>query len=442
MENIDGKRIAFFIGNSKYPVERSSSIICAVACFVKAGYFVDIFLNQTMPTELASFDKERVSIHELEQRTTTSVKRGIRAFIRVRFRSLFKITPINVKRLAYDTITVIKRLFVEEDVYLFIPKHVIETAKNIVAQRKYIDFIAFDNQGLLFASFIGSEMGVPVIYYSLEIHLSYDSTNYNFMKYKSFRILKELERKYHEVALATIIQDEERARLLLEDNRVPNSPILLVPVSLLGGRKDEKTDYLFERLNIPRKKRVILHLGATTPDMYAVEIVEAAQKLPDEWVVVLHGPIGGYNTIDKIEQADAGKKVYLSTELIPFDELQSLVSSAEVGLVFYKNLSLNEFDTGSSSGKLAHYLQCGLPVITINYPGFKKIIEEYHCGICVNHPADINSTLEQITSDYEKYKMNAFRCYEERYEFSRHFQKVVDLVENGLGKRREGKYFE
>lgn len=423
------KRIAFFIDT--YPIERSSPIINAVISFVKVGYSVDVFLNQNIHVELAPLNKEQVNIYNL---CDTPEKKKLKTKLGIPI--LIEKIPRRLKQLLYmlrykANVTYWKQLFTEDDRYLIIPKRVIDAAKNIVSQREYCCFIGVNPAGLLFASFIGLEIGIPVIYYNLEIYLSYDSTNY-LMQINNFRVLKKWERKYHKAALATIIQDEERARLLLEDNKVPSSPILLVPVSQLGDRIDKKTDYLFKRLNIPREKRIILHLGAIVPGMYAIEIAEAAQKLPDEWVVVFHGPTGGDNIIDEIKKVNKNKKVYTSTDLIPFDELPNLVSSAEIGLAFYKNISLNDFNTGSSSGKLANYLQCGLPVITINFPSFTRVIEKYQCGICVDHPTDINLALKQITADYERFRINAFRCYKDRYEFSRHFQKVIDLVENDI----------
>ena len=115
-----------------------------------------------------------------------------------------------------------------------------------------------------------------------------------------------------------------------------------------------------------------------------------------------------------------------------WQSLPELLSSADIGLIFYQNLWENFYETGSSSNKLAQYLQVGLPVITSAYPSFREVIEKYKCGKCTNNPEEIEKRANEIFLDYAAYRNNAFKCYQEKYEFSKHFKVVIDKINTEL----------
>jgi glycosyltransferase involved in cell wall biosynthesis len=415
------KRVAFFI--SGYVFGSSSSIINSAIVFARNGYWVDIFLYNAGHADGVSFSDKHIDIYNLSDKSGKAKKNP-----KIILLKLFsKKIPPHLVRLLGDAISRIKLLFLKDKAHLFIPKHVINTVKNIIGNKSYSCFIGFESGGLIFASIIGSELNIPIIYYSLELYLSYD-TRFSGIRFKH---KKMLEREYHKDAVATIIQDEERAKLLFEDNKIHSSKTIVVPVSLLGAHQKNKTRYLYDRLNIPYEKKIVLQIGGIYLDTCSLEIAKAAQYLPDEWVLVMHGYYED-DLIEKIKSVTSNEKICLSLNVVPFDELPDIIASADIGLAFYKIKSVNDYYIGSSSGKLPHYLQCGLPVITIDFPSLKRIVEEYQCGISVSNPKVIGTAIKQIMSNYDRYRANAFRCYKERYEFSQHFQKVIDMVEKDL----------
>jgi glycosyltransferase involved in cell wall biosynthesis len=115
---------------------------------------------------------------------------------------------------------------------------------------------------------------------------------------------------------------------------------------------------------------------------------------------------------------------------VPYEKLDDLVLSAHIGLVFYrKELGANFSQIAGASGKLAHYLRCGLPVICLDLPGLVKVVDRYRCGICVSEPGEIQSAIEIILREYPLYRMNALKCYEESYEFGRYFREVLRKID-------------
>ena len=414
------KRVAFFICN--YVLGTSPSIINSALCLVRNGYCVDMFLYNVTDIDLVTFDDERINIYDLNAGVG-----GI--LVKASKKVLTRIFPMKflvcIRRLLNDMAMSIERFFIKDKVYSFIPKHVINYVENIVSHGNYRCFIGVEPTGLIFASSVGSKLHIPIIYYSLELYLSYD----NRFQSRRFKILKELEREYHKGVIATIIQDEERAKLLLKDNKVLSSKTILVPLSLLGELQQNKTRYLYEHLNVPSDKRIVLQIGAISADNFSLEIAEASQYLPSGWVLVMHG-YADRDVVRKIRRLNLESKVYLSPRMVSFDKVPELVASADIGLVFYKNISDNELYIDSASGKLAHYLQCGLPIITIDLPGLKRVVKEYQCGVSISNPKDMATALGHVVSNYDKFRANAFRCYKDRYEFSHHFQKVIDVIEN------------
>jgi len=90
------------------------------------------------------------------------------------------------------------------------------------------------------------------------------------------------------------------------------------------------------------------------------------------------------------------------------DDLSSLISCHEVGLVFYDTkyvdkLQVFNFET-APSGKMYRYAACGVPIIGSRCAGLMDV--EVHCAGILLHEINtvtLHSAYRQIKSDYEKY---------------------------------------
>ncbi len=80
---------------------------------------------------------------------------------------------------------------------------------------------------------------------------------------------------------------------------------------------------------------------------------------------------------------------------------------------------------GLSSGKLAQYLHCGVPVAVIAFPGLCELIERYHCGICVQEVTELQEAIATILAHYQDYSQGALTCFSEVFNFERHFDAVL-----------------
>ena len=76
----------------------------------------------------------------------------------------------------------------------------------------------------------------------------------------------------------------------------------------------------------------------------------------------------------------------LSTEPLPPEEYESMVASADLGLVLYKTIPGSLFRQknieciGLSSGKFSHYTKHGLPVISIGQQTYADLLFDYEFG--------------------------------------------------------------
>jgi len=254
------------------------------------------------------------------------------------------------------------------------------------------------------------------------------------------RMLKNLEKTCNRRAMFTIIQDWERANALIAENNISSSSIVVVPNGPLGPPCVAKSDYFQRKFGLSPSCRIVLHIGMISPSVLSLELAQVAGGWSDDWVMVYHEREKRSNCdpyIKQIREVGQGR-VLLSLDPVPYDELDNVVCSAHIGVVFYqKALGPNFALMAGASGKLGHYLRCGLPVICLNLPGFGEMIHKYQCGVCVNSIEQVTEAIHTICQNYDCFRSNAIRCYEEVYEFSNHFQQVLCKIQSLSQQGRE-----
>ena len=305
----------------------------------------------------------------------------------------------------------------------FIPGAVLNAARKIIAGHHYVCFMGIESKGLIFAGLLQEQFRVPVIYFSTELYY----TGHPHIDPEALQKIKPLERKYHARAIATIVQDEERGRILIEDNRVHPGKIFYVPVGLLGEPVARREKIFHRMFNLPESERILLQFGSIHPYRQSDRIAAISESLPDGWTLVLHGFIAP-EIRDIVKGLNNASGIRLSGGLVPLEDLPSLVAAADVGLVFYTDDNLNDYNTGLASDKMARHMQCGSPVITCDFPGFRRVVDTYQCGVCVDDPARIPAALARIEREYDAFVQGTRRAYREQYEVSRHFKAVLDYL--------------
>jgi glycosyltransferase involved in cell wall biosynthesis len=461
------KKIALIVFN--YYLANSLSLISSATILAREGYDVHIFIDRfTYERSKANFAEEHISVHPIDIQADARADDITNKTKSKRWRTFFADNLVDLRdkrwgsrnsvlfdlyRVLYRTLRTLKSK----------PTHVIQSLRYSFHARAvsipsintveiytsrffpslaefhqkvadhidddYICLVGVEPQGLIAATLAANaskhEKTIPVIYYNQELLLERDCHTFES------KTLKALERICNQACSFTIIQDKRRAKYLCDDNNLESESIICVPVSGLEKAYHKKGSLLQDMYGIPREKRILLYAGNMSSWAMCVEIAQAAQTWKDDFVLVLHSwreDMKNDPYVSRIRRLTENKKVYLSLMQVDWQKMPDLLSSADIGLVFYQNLGVNFYETGHSSNKLAQYLQAGLPLIASDFPSLRDVIDKYQCGEYGNGPEDIEHLAEKIFHDYENYRANAFRCYENEYDFSKYFKKVVERI--------------
>lgn len=269
--------------------------------------------------------------------------------------------------------------------------------------------------------------GAPLMYYSLELLLSYELTT------PAERQLKARERELSQACTCVIVQDRERARLLAEDNEIPWDRMVMVPNAPPGPARRRSSHYWHERFHLRDEQRVVIHSGSLGHWTGVESIVQSAADWPEPWVLVVHTRYDAETSsyVDALRRNADPNRVFFSLKPVPRQDYDALIDGADVGIAFYVSSAdsaftqLNVQTIGLSSGKLAYYLRAGLPVIVNRASSIASDVERSDLGVAVQSPAEIGPSLKRIVSQYDAYSAAGISFFNERLDFRRAFAEVV-----------------
>jgi glycosyltransferase involved in cell wall biosynthesis len=116
--------------------------------------------------------------------------------------------------------------------------------------------------------------------------------------------------------------------------------------------------------------------------------------------------------------AETGK-IVISGKILPQDRLLELMASADFGLAPYRPTpdhlwsGKNIYHIGHSSGKVAFYAMCGLPIIASDLPVYRMAFAKYDCGKIYQRVSSIFQILRQLDENYEHHSRESKKFYEE-----------------------------
>jgi glycosyltransferase involved in cell wall biosynthesis len=294
-----------------------------------------------------------------------------------------------------------------------------------LGRKRYGCLIGIDPWGLVLASIPAKFHRIPVVYLSLELYFWDELTS------PWLRLLKLLERKCNQRAVFTIIQDEDRARLLMAENGISGQRVEFLPNAPPGEARLERTDYLRRTLGIADERTIVLNLGSIHPATQSVELAQQARRWNIDAVLVFHTrSLLADKYATALRSLIDGCRVYLSAEPIDISLVPVLVASADVGVALYtaSEQKKNVFTLGLSSGKIAHYLQCGLPVVATGLPSVRRYIEGYDCGICVEQVEEVGSAVKVILGEYARYSGNALTCFKGEFDLDTRLKPILQRL--------------
>lgn len=163
-------------------------------------------------------------------------------------------------------------------------------------------------------------------------------------------------------------------------------------------------------------------------DLALRAIAQIRDNLPDIHLTI-HG-VGAY--LDQLQrlthELELEEQVYFSTEYMPIEELPTLISSADVGLVPYRR---DVFTDGILPTKLMEYAALGIPAIVVRTPTiaayFDETMVEFFTAEDVQELADHIQNLYHNRLRLEELANN-IRMFNQRYNWEIQKARYLDLV--------------
>lgn len=287
----------------------------------------------------------------------------------------------------------------------------------------YEFFVGFDLPGLINAAMLGKWRRTPYIYHSLEIDCEAALLGWQ----RKFD--KRIERWLNRGAALTITQDEYRADLLAFENHIDRERISVVYNSPFGELLPEKSDWLRQRFDIPSTKQIVLVVGSLIKEHMVDLIAATVESWPTQFVLVMHGWFSDKSIEEEVRRIAArnNERMFISTTLLPYSERNLVFQSANIGLIFYNPITDNHRYVGAAAGKLFDFMRCGVPVIAIDLPGMKELVEDSGAGAVVQDVTQIPATLDHILQDYGQYRDRSLATFD-RYSFAQSYARALARI--------------
>jgi glycosyltransferase involved in cell wall biosynthesis len=294
--------------------------------------------------------------------------------------------------------------------------------------------VALDSQALVDCARYAKALGVPLVFWSLELTFRSEMRTQRELRFK------ESEARLSREAALVIVQDPWRGAALIEENGVDPTRVVFAPNAPRGSARRRPGDYLRRMFGIPADRTIVLCSGALAPWAASLDLVNAASKWPERFFLVMQSRVSlqgnRWDFIEQVRNAADPHRVAILSEPVPFGRFRDLVDAADIGLALYEPRSAgpegpvvrNIELIGYSSGKLANYLQSGLPIVTSDLVGLRDLAVGLGCGRCVRSVGEVRTALEEIMTDYDGFVGRACRAFDERLELGTHFAPVLARI--------------
>ena len=308
------------------------------------------------------------------------------------------------------------------------------------AKMPFTCLIGVDPEGLIEAQAWSACLGVPYMYWSLEILIREELSSSRFLR------LKDREVAANRGALLTIVQDADRASLLAAQNDIPTDRIVHVPNAYRGVARRSKSCFAHQLLGIPAGETVVLAAGSVAPWAMSEQIVRSVGDWPEGFTLVVHSrfDMGANELADRVVAAANPRRVRFSTRPLPPAEYQSLVDSADVGLALYEPQPAERYVQGNlrtlglASGKLAAFLKAGVPVIVSRLKGPEGLVDGYRCGMVIDQADQLPGALRMVRSRHDEFSANAIRAFDGSLSVDRYLQPVLTVLADLAHPTRSG----
>ncbi|HUG53898.1 MAG TPA: glycosyltransferase, partial [Vicinamibacteria bacterium] len=192
--------------------------------------------------------------------------------------------------------------------------------------------------------------------------------------------------------------NESIAGELVRRYRVPPPLVLRNCPRTFGRRPEAGKSTLRRRAGLPAGTPVVLYQGLYMPHRGLENLVRASALFVRARLVFMGwGPLLDELRALAVREAVTDRVIFIDP--VPMDDLLEVTAGADVGVVPYRNVGLNNFYT--SPNKLFEYCAAGVPVVASAFPELRKVVEGLQLGRTFDpdDPASIARAVNAVVED-------------------------------------------
>lgn len=171
----------------------------------------------------------------------------------------------------------------------------------------------------------------------------------------------------------------------------------------------------------------ILYLGALLPGRGFEKLIDAFAGIDPVTAVCDFIGFGKPEYEDELRNKVKRHNLKNVRFLSPVEnkKVKETIAAYDIGLAFYQNKNLNQYYCAPN--KIYEYIACGLPVITNNYPGLVKTIQDNQIGICIDKIDSVTlyNAIVKIIND--NYRLKITKEIKQQFNWSSQEQSYCSL---------------
>ncbi len=303
--------------------------------------------------------------------------------------------------------------------------------------RKVDLYVAHDLVVLPFLYVAARLRGKPIVYRAHELWPE-QSNNY-----PRARLWSRLDRFFSRRVDLIVTPEVNRARVYLEEYAAPRMPTVIFNCSRLRERPQRST--LKPRM-VERgigARFIVYYQGGISSLRATDKLVESMRYTSDDVALALAGPMHEQFAAwfpDFVAQHQLQDRILHLGDIPHGEQLFELCSGANVGVAFAKGDCRNNLFSATATNKLFEYMMMGIPLLTLDYPSYRDLIEKEEIGICVDseNPESIAAGIMKMYGDPAhavEMGIRARKLAEEKFNWEKEFPRLLQEYENLLERK-------
>lgn len=229
-----------------------------------------------------------------------------------------------------------------------------------------VDYIHCNDLNTLMTAKYFSKIGRIIF----DAHELYPESQGSKLKRIFWNFIEKINIKY----VYRIIQPEfNRKRYFINKHNLAEEQVFLIENFPLNKNLSISKDYFMKKYGYKIDKKIALYIGVVMKKRNILEILQAV-KTNEDLVFFCIGKCSEMNYKKELEEFvkenNIGKRVFFK-ENIPQVEVLEAINSSDITFIFYQNINLNNYYCASN--KLYEALNCGVKILTNDYPGITSV---------------------------------------------------------------------